>query len=308
MHNPTAVATTLRRKVAASAVAPNCATEIQLLKQDAFEFLSDLKPNSVDLIIASPPYFMGKEYDRSTSIKEFEEDHIRMRPLLVRALKDGGSICWQVGTHVKNGALIPLDAIVYRVFGSDQELILRNRIIWTFGHGAHASKRFSGRHESVLWFTKGDKYRFNLESIRVPQKYPGKKHYKGPKKGQLSGNPAGKNPSDVWDIPNVKSKHVEKTAHPCQFPVALVQRCIKALTPRKGLVVDPFMGSGSSGVASVIEGRSFSGCDNNAKYVRIAEKRIHEARSGIVNYRPLDKPIVSLPQTHAVARRPSHFV
>src|SRR4029077_16237060 len=130
-----------------------------------------------------PPYFMGKEYDRSTSIKEFEQDHVRMLPLLVRALKEGGSICWQVGNHVKNGALIPLDAIVYNVFGSGQRLTLRNRIIWTFGHGTHASKRFSGRHESLLWFTKGNDYYFDLDPIRVPQKYPGKRHYKGPNKG-----------------------------------------------------------------------------------------------------------------------------
>jgi adenine-specific DNA-methyltransferase len=288
-------------------VAPHCGKTIRLVKQDAFEFLSDLKPNSVDLIIASPPYFMGKEYDRSTSVKEFERDHIRLLPLLVRALKEGGSICWQVGNHVRNGALIPLDAIVYNVFSLDQKLTLRNRIIWTFGHGTHASKRFSGRHESLLWFTKGHDYYFDLEPIRVPQKYPGKRHYKGPKKGLLSGNPAGKNPSDVWDIPHVKSKHVEKTAHPCQFPVALVQRCVKSLTPLNGLVVDPFMGSGSSAVASLIEGRRFSGCDNKGKYVRIAQKRVSEAQSGVLNHRPLDKPIVLPSQTHAVAKRPSHF-
>src|SRR4051794_15473608 len=90
-----------------------CGKGIRLVKQDAFEFLSDLKASSVDLIIASPPYFMGKEYDRSTSIEEFEKDHIKMLPLLVRALKEGGSICWQVGNHVKNGALVPLDAVVY---------------------------------------------------------------------------------------------------------------------------------------------------------------------------------------------------
>jgi adenine-specific DNA-methyltransferase len=280
---------------------------IELFKQDAFEFLSDLKPGSASLIIASPPYFMGKEYDRSTSIKEFEEDHVRMLPLLVRALKEGGSICWQVGNHLKNGVLIPLDAVVYGVFSKDPRLTLRNRIIWTFGHGTHASKRFSARHESLLWFTKGDDYYFDLESIRVPQKYPGKRHYKGPNKGQLSGNPGGKNPSDVWDIPNVKSAHIEKTAHPCQFPVALVQRCIKAMTPLNGLVVDPFMGSGSSAVASLIEGRRFSGCDIKDKYVRIARKRVSEAQSGVISHRPLEKPIEPPSQTHAVAKRPDHF-
>ncbi|SHH06957.1 DNA-methyltransferase [Bradyrhizobium erythrophlei] len=280
---------------------------VELVHGDAFEFLSELKADSVDLIIASPPYFMGKEYEKSSSIEEFKSEHIRLLPLLVRALKSGGSICWQVGNHVKAGTVIPLDAVVYGIFADDKELKLRNRIVWTFGHGVHASKRFSGRHESILWFTKGADYFFNLDAVRVPQKYPGKRHYKGPKKGEWSGNPAGKNPSDVWDIPNVKSSHIEKTAHPCQFPVGLVQRCIRAMTPPNGVVVDPFMGSGSTALASAIEGRKFIGCDKEKKYVKIAQKRIGEFRQGKVIHRPLDKPIVDLPQSHSVATRPPHF-
>ena len=280
---------------------------IELFVQDAFEFCLKLEPNSVDLIISSPPYFMGKEYDRSTNVKEFEDVHVRLFPLLMRALRPGGSICWQVGNHVRNGVLIPLDAVIYKIFASDKQLTLRNRIIWTFGHGAHATKRFSGRHETLLWYTKGDNYHFDLEPIRIPQKYPGKRHYKGPKKGEFSGNPAGKNPSDVWDIPNVKSKHIEKTEHPCQFPVALVQRCIRAMTPIDGLVIDPFMGSGSAAVASLIEGRRFAGCDNTIKYVRIAQRRIEMAQSGVLNHRPLEKEIAAPSQTHAVAQRPAHF-
>jgi adenine-specific DNA-methyltransferase len=212
-----------------------------------------------------------------------------------------------VGNHVKNGAVVPLDAIVYQIFSSNQKLTLRNRIVWTFGHGVHASKRFSGRHETMLWFTKGPDYFFNLDAVRVPQKYPGKRHHKGPKKGEWSGNPAGKNPSDVWDIPNVKAGHVEKTEHPCQFPVALVQRCIRAMTPPQGLVVDPFMGSGSSALASAIEGRSFVGCDKEKKYVKIAERRLSEFRHGSQTHRPLEKPIIELPRTHSVSRRPPHF-
>jgi adenine-specific DNA-methyltransferase len=184
---------------------------------------------------------MGKEYDTSHSIEDFKADQLHLAPLLVRALRDGGSLCWQVGHHVQNGVTVPLDAIVYPIFAAQEGLFLRNRIVWTFGHGVHASRRFSGRHETILWFTKGHDYHFNLDAVRVPQKYPGKRHYKGPKKGEWSGNPLGKNPSDVWDIPNVKSRHIEKTDHPCQFPVALVQRLIRALVPAQGFVVDPFM-------------------------------------------------------------------
>jgi adenine-specific DNA-methyltransferase len=179
--------------------------------------------------------------------------------LLVRVLREGGSLCWQVGHHVKNGVAVPLDALVYQIFAEQEELFLRNRIVWTFGHGVHAARRFSGRHESILWFTKGHHYEFCLDAVRIPPKYPGKRHYKGPNKGRLSGNPLGKNPSDVWEIPNVKSRHVEKSDHPCQFPVALVQRLVRALTKRGALVVDQFMDYGTSTAAAILKTNRFAG-------------------------------------------------
>jgi adenine-specific DNA-methyltransferase len=280
---------------------------IRLELQDAFEFLSQLKPGSVDLIVSSPPYCMGKEYDTSGRVEDFVADHERLAPLLAAALKDGGSLCWQVGHHVNNGVVVPLDAIVYQIFSEQEVLLLRNRIVWTFGHGVHAGRRFSGRHETILWFTKGENYEFNLDAVRVPQKYPGKRHYKGPNKGEFSGNPLGKNPSDVWDIPNVKSRHVEKTDHPCQFPVALVQRLVRALTKPGGLVADPFMGSGSSAVAAGLERRRFVGCDIDKSYVAIAEKRVEQLNTGARIVRPLDQPIYQPKGTEEVAQRPAHF-
>jgi adenine-specific DNA-methyltransferase len=280
---------------------------IRLELQDAFEFLSQLKPGSIDLIVSSPPYCMGKEYDTSGRVEDFIVDHERLAPLLVNALKDGGSLCWQVGHHVSNGVVVPLDALVYQIFSKQEPLLLRNRIVWTFGHGVHASRRFSGRHETILWFTKGENYEFNLDAVRVPQKYPGKRHYKGPNKGEFSGNPLGKNPSDVWEIPNVKSRHVEKTDHPCQFPVALVQRLVRALTKPGGLVVDPFMGSGTSAAAAAIEGRQFEGCDVNKVYVGIARGRVAKVKKNRLEYRPLDRPIYEPKGNEAVAKRPPHF-
>lgn len=250
---------------------------------------------------------MGKTYDTSDNIKDFIADHERLAPLLVRALRNGGSLCWQVGHYVKNGVVVPLDALVYSIFAKQDALFLRNRIIWTFGHGVHASRRFSGRHETILWFTKGEHYGFNLDAVRVPQKYPGKRHYKGPNKGKFSGNPLGKNPSDVWDIPNVKSRHIEKTAHPCQFPVALVQRLVRALVPPGGLVVDPFMGSGSSAVAAELEGRGFQGCDIQMNFTQIARRRVAEIKAGKTTYRPLDRPIYTPSGSEAVAQAPPGF-
>ena len=283
------------------------ASSIRIKRQDAFEFLADLEPESVSLLVSSPPYCMGKAYETSIDTADFIAMHERLAPLLVRALKNGGSLCWQIGHHVHNGVVTPLDALVYAIFSKQKELLLRNRIVWTFAHGVHASRRFSGRHETVLWFTKGKDYVFNLDAVRVPQKYPGKRHYKGPKKGQLSGNPLGKNPSDIWEIPNVKANHIEKTDHPCQFPVALVQRLVRALTKPGALVADPFLGSGSSAYAAALEGRKFVGSELDASYVVIAESRLATMRRGEIKYRPIDRPIHVPSVTDSVAIKPKHF-
>jgi adenine-specific DNA-methyltransferase len=274
---------------------------------DALRFLSTLGESTANLVISSPPYFMGKEYDSSTSVADFLDAHRRLLEQLVRVVKPGGSICWQIGNHVKNNVLVPLDALVYGIFSTSSELKLRNRIVWTFGHGAHCSRRLSGRHETILWFTKGDHYHFDLDSIRVPQKYPGKRHYKGLKRGQPSGNPLGKNPGDVWDIPNVKAGHTEKTEHPCQFPVALAQRFVKALCPPGGLVVDPYLGSGSAAVAALLEGRRFAGCDLEPKYVKIAKSRLDRLRQGTLKTRPMNQPIHVPKENDSVAKRPREW-
>ncbi|MBN3866416.1 DNA-methyltransferase [Gluconobacter kondonii] len=278
----------------------------EVYNQDSFAFLKSLDDESVDLIVTSPPYFIGKEYDKSNKIGDFLDIHHDMLPEILRVVKGGGSICWQVGNYIQNGSIIPLDSLIFAAFRCD-DLILRNRIVWTFGHGTHANKRFSGRHETIMWYTKGSNYHFDLDAVRVPQKYPGKRHYKGPKKGQWSGNPLGKNPSDVWDIPNVKAGHIEKTDHPCQFPVALVQRLVKALTKKDDLVIDPFCGSGSSGVAALLENRNFLGSDLSENYCEIARTRIQASQNGTVRVRPLDRLVYIPSAKEAVAIRPPHF-
>ncbi len=195
-------------------------------------FLEALPDQSVDLIVTSPPYCMGKEYETSVSVSDFLAEVQAVLPEMVRVLKHGGNLCWQVGYHVRKNVVTPLDALIYMESVAQTDLLFRNRIIWKFGHGTHLKRRFSGRHETVMWFSKGESYHFDLDAVRTPQKYPGKRHYKGTKKGEWSGNPLGKNPEDVWEIPNVKASHVEKTAHPCQFPVALVRRLVRAQPKR----------------------------------------------------------------------------
>ena len=164
------------------------------------------------------------------------------------------------------------------------------------GHGLHCQKRFSGRHETILWFTKGDDYTFNLDPIRIPSKYPEKKHFKGPNKsGPRLGQPARQEPLGRWDIPNVKSNHVEKLEHPCQFPVGLVERLVLGLTDEGDNVLDPYLGVGSSAIAALKNRRNAYGCDVMREYVDIAEERIGMLMKGTLRVRPMNKPVYEPP-------------
>jgi adenine-specific DNA-methyltransferase len=258
--------------------------------EDNLTFMRKLKNGSMNLIVTSPPYNIGKEYEKRISNEIYIEQQAETIAEAVRLLSPSGSICWQVGNGIDDGEIFPLDILLYPIF-KNHGLKLRNRIVWTFGHGLHCQKRLSGRHETILWFTKSDDYTFNLDPIRVPSKYPDKKHFKGPNKGKISGNPLGKNPSDVWDIPNVKSNHVEKLDHPCQFPVGLVERLVLSLTNKGDSVLDPYLGVGSTAIAAIKNGRHAYGCDVVQEYIAIAEERVEGYRNGELRVRPMNKPI-----------------
>ena len=269
---------------------PSADAQAHMACKDNLAFMRPLPAASMQLIVTSPPYNIGKTYEKRSSLEDYVVQQTEVIQECVRLLDPSGSLCWQVGNHVQNGEIFPLDMVLYSVF-RDLGLRLRNRIVWHFEHGLHCSKRLSGRYETILWFTKGDDYVFNLDPIRVPSKYPGKKYFKGPKAGQLSCNPMGKNPGDVWVIPNVKSNHVEKTIHPCQFPIELVERLVLSLTNPGDAVLDPYMGVGSSVVAALKHDRNAYGCDVVQQYVDIAWERVDELRAGVLKTRPMDKPV-----------------
>lgn len=285
---------------------------------DCLETLSTLPHGFAKLVITSPPYNIGKAYEKTTALDRYLDS---LRPAIeqiIRVLSPDGSLCWQVGNYVEDGEVFPLDIYFYELFKS-QGLKLRNRIIWHFEHGLHASKRFSGRYETLLWFTKGDTYTFNLDPVRVPAKYPGKTHFKGEKRGQPSGNPLGKNPSDIWhivvqdwetalwNIPNVKANHPEKTLHPCQFPIELVERCVLALTDEDDWVLDPFSGVGSALLAALKNKRRAIGCEKEEEYVQIAKRRIADLYSGTLRYRQLGKPVYQPSGREKVAQIPMEW-
>jgi adenine-specific DNA-methyltransferase len=257
---------------------------------DNLAFMRPMSDGIMDLIVTSPPYNIGKSYERRSPLETYIKQQSQVIAECVRLLSPTGSLCWQVGNHVQDGEIFPLDMVLYHIF-RDHGLQLRNRIIWHFEHGLHCKNRLSGRYETILWFTKTGAYKFNLDPIRVPSKYPNKKYFKGPKAGQLSCNPLGKNPGDLWIFPNVKNNHVEKTIHPCQFPVELVERLVLSLTDEGDKVFDPYMGVGSSVIAALKNDRLGYGAETSKDYVDVAWQRIHDLRAGVLKTRPMGKPV-----------------
>jgi len=278
--------------------------DVVFANKDCLQLLKDIPNDCIDLTITSPPYCMGKSYEASKSCDDFRKAHLEILPEIVRVTKKGGSICWQVGYHINSGVTTPLDLIVHSIMSEIGNVCLRNRIIWSFGHGLHCSSRFSGRHEVVMWYTKGDDYYFDLDAVRIPQKYPGKTHYKGDKRGEPSANPKGKNPGNVWDIPVVNANHVEKTEHPCQFPVALAQRLVLALSKKGDRVFDPFSGVATTGCAAIIEGRKFCGAELSKNYYALGFRRLHQAGKGILKFRSHEIPVSSPNPKSKVAQNP----
>jgi adenine-specific DNA-methyltransferase len=257
---------------------------------DCMELLAAVPDQSLQLVITSPPYNIGKEYEKRLKLEMYLEQQAAVIRECVRCLSPRGSICWQVGNYVDNGSIIPLDTVLYPIF-TELGLKMRNRIIWHFEHGLHCSRRFSGRYETIIWFTQSDDYVFNLDPVRVPQKYPGKKYFKGPNAGKYSCNPLGKNPGDLWVIPNVKCNHVEKTIHPCQFPVELIERLILSMTTEGGWVFDPFLGTGTTIIAAIRHKRRGAGAEVVPQYVKLARQRIEEEMSGTLRTRPMNRPV-----------------
>ena len=276
--------------------------DVTLYHGDCLDLLKSMPDGCADLIVTSPPYNIGKEYEKRLDLATYLDQQRVGINECIRILNEHGSICWQIGNYVDRGAIVPLDSVLYPIF-ADAGLRMRNRIVWHFEHGLHCTRRFSGRYEVIIWFTKSDEFVFNLDAVRVPQKYPGKKYFKGAKAGQYSCNPLGKNPGDVWTIPNVKHNHVEKTDHPCQFPVELIERLVLSMTNEGGLVVDPFLGVGTSAIAAVRHHRRAAGAEIVDKYVHTAKERLKLEARGELKTRPMNQPVYT-PRNEAVARNP----
>lgn len=274
---------------------------------DVEKVLDDMPEKPIfDLVISSPPYDIGKSYEKKIPLDKYIEWQTRIITKIAKRVKDTGSVCWEVGNYVEGNHIVPLDFLFDPIF-EKLGFTLRNRVVWHFGHGLNTKRRFSGRYEVVLWYTKTENYKFNLDAVRIPSKYPGKRYFKGPRKGQLSGNPHGKNPEDVWEIPNVNSNHIEKLDHPCQYPVGLAERFVLATTDPGDLVFDPFSGTSSSGVAALFHDRNFWGCELLEKYIDESKTRLDSTLDGTIRFRPFCKPIYN-PKTSKLHEYPQEFI
>lgn len=233
---------------------------IKLLNQDCISGLETMD-DKFDLVVTSPPYNAGKEYEGDKSWSEYENFAKAWTGAVASRLNDDGSLWINVGYFLKaTNQAIPLTYLYYQAC----PLKLVQEIVWRFEGGMSYSNRFSHRTERWMWFSKNpDKANFNLDAIRTKTITKDRRN-----------NPAGKNPGDCWYYNRVTNNSPQKHGHPCQFPEDMITRVILACSDKGDLVLDPFMGSGTTGVVSKIRGRSFVGFETNPGYFAEARKRM----------------------------------
>lgn len=235
----------------------------------------------LDLTLTSPPYNIGKEYEKVMPLQQYLMWCEEWMGLIYKATQDEGSFWLNLGyvEVERKGLCVPLSYLLW----DKSPFYMLQEVVWQYGAGVAAKKRLSPRNEKWIYYVKDkDKYTFNLDDIRDPNvKYPNQK-----KNGKFRCNPLGKNPSDVWEFPKVttgtKRSSKERTNHPAQFPLGVVERILLASSKPADLVLDPFAGSCSSGIAAMGLGRLFIGFELSEDYCNMAANRFElfkEARS-----------------------------
>jgi adenine-specific DNA-methyltransferase len=246
---------------------------VAIYQGDCIHLLRELPRGLFDLTVTSPPYNIGKEYEKPRSLEEYVRWSTEWISEVHRTSAPEASFWLNLG-YVPiegKGKAVPLP---YLLWGKTPFFLLQE-IVWNYGAGVAARNSFSPRNEKFLWYVADpDRYIFNLDEIRDKDvKYPNQK-----KNGKLKCNPDGKNPTDVWQFPKVTSGNQraspERTAHPAQFPIAIIERIIRACSNESGLVLDPFMGSGTTAEAAARLGRGVIGFELRSDYVEIASRRL----------------------------------
>ena len=249
---------------------------VALYEGDAQEFLGKLPPSSVDLTVTSPPYNIGKPYETTLGL----DDYVAWCERWIRAVHAvtaaDGAFWLNVGYLPVPGRAkaLPIPYLLWNRVG----FFLVQEVVWNYGAGVASRRSFSPRNEKFLWYVKNEQdYTFHLDAVRDPNvKYPNQK-----KNGKLKCNPLGKNPTDVWQFPKVTSganrSADERTPHPAQFPLAVIDRIIKACSNPRDIVLDPFLGSGTTAEAALNSGRRVIGFEIRPDYIEIAARRVKTA-------------------------------
>lgn len=250
---------------------------------DCIETLDNMPKKSVNTIVTSPPYNLNKKYgkyDDNRTFKEWENLIECVAKSAFEVLTDNGSFLLNVSPipDKKTKEIVPLDAIVYFVF-KRYGYALRNSIVWHFNNMQNCVNRLSGRWEAILWFVKDiNNYQFNLEDIRIP--------YITKNDKRLVGG-IGRNPTDTWnfDLPesdfwyfdrvnNMTKNKLRIEEHPCIFPVPMIERIIKMTTQKGEVVLDPFLGSGTTLVAAQNLKRIGLGMELDERFTTIIKQRV----------------------------------
>jgi DNA modification methylase len=258
-------------------------------KANVLDYLDGLPSDCAQLVLTSIPYNVGVTYGGGHSADQMRFTYYLGWVMQViseasRVLADGGTLFLQLGsTRDETGNLSPLDILLYPAV-KQAGLLFQSRVIWQIPHGLTPKRRLAERHETALVFSKGDQRVFNPTPARQPQKQPGKRAFKGPRKGQISSTYTGAWPSNVWSIGNVGNNHPERTGHPAQFPLELARRAMLLYSMPGDLVLDPFSGSGTTHVAAIETGRAFSGCD--LFYEDMRRERLAKAFPDLVSHLP----------------------
>jgi len=241
--------------------------------QDCIKGMQKLPDSLVNLTVTSPPYNIGKEYESLIETSDYINWCVNWMKEVYRITTENGAFWLNVGYFKveDKGLAVPISYLLW----DKTDFYLLQEVIWNYAAGVACKNRFSPRNEKLLWYIKNQKqYTFNLDDVRDPDvKYPNQK-----KNGKLKCNPLGKNPTDVWQIAKVTSgtnrSSKERTPHPAQFPTEMIERIIKSSSNQGDLVIDPFMGSGSTAIAAIENGRNVIGFEVEEKYIRIAQERI----------------------------------
>jgi site-specific DNA-methyltransferase (adenine-specific) len=245
-------------------------TKAQVKCGDAIDLLSTLEEDSVDLIIADPPYNLGKSYGNNSDEMSFSDYLDFTRKWLFecgRVLKKTGSIYVFMGFRYIS--------YLYDIMDKELDLRFNSWIVWHYTQGVGKTKGFSPRHDDVLFFTATDEFTFNLDDIRVPQKYYRQRN-----------NMRGANPGDVWTFSHVHYSNPNRQAHPTQKPEGLIERMVLASSNSGDLVLDPFSGSGTTlRVCDQLE-RASLGLEINPEYVDMTKKRLDEPFFGFDSIDP----------------------